>query len=103
MPTNFTADFVAPEFPAPSQNPNPFSLRACERSNGGHDFQRLATRFPSTRPREGSASGSGSPAPVHGTVVEHLLSIFAPAAFLTNGKVLVPIGALHDCEKLRVK
>lgn len=29
--------------------------------------------------------------------------IFAPAAFLTNGKVLVPVGALRDCEKFRAK
>ena len=28
-------------------------------------------------------------------------SIFAPAAFLANGKVLVPVEALHDCEKVR--
>ena len=28
-------------------------------------------------------------------------SIFAPAAFLKNGKVLVPVEALHDCEKFR--
>lgn len=30
-------------------------------------------------------------------------SIFAPAAFLANGKVLVPVEALHDCEKVRPK
>jgi hypothetical protein len=30
-------------------------------------------------------------------------SIFAPAAFLTNGKVLVPVEALRDCEKFRPK
>lgn len=29
--------------------------------------------------------------------------IFAPAAFLANGKVLVPVEALHDCEKVRPK
>ena len=30
-------------------------------------------------------------------------SIFAPAAFLTNGKVLVPVEDLRDCEKVRPK
>jgi hypothetical protein len=30
-------------------------------------------------------------------------SIFAPAAFLTNGKVLVPVEDLSDCEKFRPK
>jgi hypothetical protein len=30
-------------------------------------------------------------------------SIFAPAAFLKNGKVLVPIEDLSDCEKVRAK
>jgi hypothetical protein len=28
-------------------------------------------------------------------------SIFAPAAFLANGKVLVPVEALPDCDKVR--
>ena len=30
-------------------------------------------------------------------------SIFAPAAFLANGEVLVPVEALHNCEKVRPK
>ncbi len=30
-------------------------------------------------------------------------SIFAPAAFLANGKVLVPVEALSDCQKFRPK
>jgi hypothetical protein len=30
-------------------------------------------------------------------------NVFAPAAFLKNGKVLVPVEALRDCEKVRQK
>jgi hypothetical protein len=30
-------------------------------------------------------------------------SIFAPAAFLANGKILVPFEAISDCEKFRKK
>lgn len=73
--------------------------------SGGLVYEGLYVSCDSKAPVQGNELQLSAPADSMGmwVVGNSEPSIFAPAAFLANGKVLVPVEALHDCEKVRPK
>jgi hypothetical protein len=73
-------------------------------SVGTTAYERLYVSYDSKAPVQGNELQLSAPSDSMGMWVgTSESSIFAPAAFLTNGKVLVPVEDLSDCEKFRPK